>query len=71
MDRRAGMRIGMRVGSSIFILVYWRHRAHGRKVVAATIMTTVDLSRRMRDGATAEAIELSKTLNGKRTRIWS
>ena len=48
MDRRAGMRIGMRVGPSIFILVYWWHWAHGRKVVAATaIMTTGDTSRRM------------------------
>ena len=48
MDRRAGMRVGMRVGPSIFILVYWRYWAHGRKVVAATaIMTTGDTSRRM------------------------
>ena len=48
MDRRAGMRIGMGVGPRIFILVYWRYRAHGWKVVAATaIMTTGDMSRRM------------------------
>ena len=35
MDRRAGMRSGVRVAPSIFIRVYWGHLAHGRKMVTA------------------------------------